>query len=259
MAEYIWSKGMYYTTKGIVLRETQYKDNDKLLSVLTAELGLITVKARGVKRKNSKLRGGCQLLTYSEFTLFEKNGYYTVSEAEPLNLFNSLRQDIELLSLSSYFAQLLETVSAEGQTDPELLSLGLNSLYALDVLKKPQELVKAVFELRLMCLSGFAPILDGCGQCGAPEAHFFLLEEGILLCDICQKSAPGREGIGLSPGVLAAMRHIAGCDKQRLFSFSLTPEAMKQLSETAERFLLTQLGQGFRSLDFYKRLFTVTI
>ena len=250
---------MYYTTKGLVLRETLYKDNDKLLSVLTDELGVITAKARGVKRKNSTIRGGCQLLTYSEFTLYEKSGYYTVTEAEPLNLFSSIRQDIELLSLGSYFAQLLETVCAEGQSDSEILSLGLNSLYALDVLKKPQALVKAVFELRLMCLSGFAPILDGCGQCGSSDTSVFLLQEGILLCGVCRKTAAGSEGIPLSPGVLAAMRHISGCDKQRLFSFSLKPDALKELSEVTERFLLAQLGQGFRSLDFYKRLFTVTI
>ena len=56
---------MFYTTKGLVLRETQYKDNDKLLSVLTDELSLVTFKARGVKRKNSPLRSGCQLLGYS--------------------------------------------------------------------------------------------------------------------------------------------------------------------------------------------------
>ena len=140
---------MFYTTKGLVLRETQYKDNDKSLSILTEELGLITAKARGVKQKNSKLRSGCQLLTYSDFTLFEKNGYYTINEAEPLNLFGGIRQDIELLSLGSYFAQLLETVSGEGQRDPELLYLGLNSLYALDKL----------CEIRAMDRAELAPLL----------------------------------------------------------------------------------------------------
>lgn len=59
--------------KGSVLRETQYKDNDKLLDVLTGDMGTVTVKARGVRRKNSRLRSGCQLLCYSELTLFEKN------------------------------------------------------------------------------------------------------------------------------------------------------------------------------------------
>ena len=246
---------MFYTTKGLVLRETEYKDNDKLLSVLTEELGLITAKARGVKRKNSPLKSGCQLLTYSEFTLYERNGYYTVNEAEPLNMFMGIRSDIELLSLGAYFAQLMETTATEGQGNEEVLSLGLNSLYALSELKKPQQLVKAVFELRLMCLSGLGPMLDGCAGCGNPQADYFLLQEGVLRCDICRKASGGGEGRRLSSGVAAAMRHIAECHKQRLFSFTLPEESLKCLGEVTEAFLLSQLGQGFSSLNFYKRLF----
>ena len=250
---------MFYTTKGLVLREAQYKDNDKILSVLSQELGLISVKARGVKRKNSPLRGGCQLLTYSEFTLYERGGYYMVNGAEPLNLFSGLHQNIELLALGSYFAQLLEMVATSEHSDQELLALGLNSLYALDVLKKPQDLVKAVFELRLMCLIGYAPMLEGCGCCGAAQAAHFILQGGTVLCDVCRKMEPeGAEKI-LSPGVLSAMRHISGCEKQRLFSFSLPPESMGLLGETTEAFLLTQLGQRVPALEFYKRLFTITI
>lgn len=247
---------MYLSTKGLVLRETQYKDNDKLLSVLSEDMGLITVKARGVKNKNSKLRSGCQLLGYSSFALYEKNGYYTVTEAEPMELFSGIRVDIELLSLSSYFSQVLEAVSAEGQANPEVLSLGLNSLYALDRLKKPQKLVKAVFELRLMCLSGFAPMLDGCGCCGGADAELFFVEAGVLSCDVCRGNFGSGERGRLLPGTLAAMRHVAECDKRKLFSFALGGEALEQFASVTEAFMLSQLGQGFSSLGFYKRLFT---
>lgn len=247
---------MFYTTKGLVLRETPYKDNDKLLSVLTEELGLVTLKARGVKRRNSPLKGGCQLLIYGEFTIYERNGYYTINEAEPLAMFSGLRTDIELLALSTYFSQLLETVSPEGQQVQELLSLGLNSLYALDTLHKPQLLVKAAFELRLMCLSGFAPMLEGCSCCGNPQALRFIPQEGILICDVCRKTEESRAQNVLQPGVLAAMRHIVSCEKQRLFSFTLPNDSLKLLGDVTEHFLLVQLGQGFSSLNFYKRLFT---
>lgn len=246
---------MFYTTKALILRETQYKDNDKLLSVLTEELGLITAKARGVKRKNSTLRSGCQLLCYSELTLFEKNGYYTVNEAEPLNMFMGLRTDIELLSLGSYFAQLLETVAAQDQVDPELLSLGLNSLYALDKLSKSQLLVKAAFELRLLALSGYPPNLDGCASCGDVSARQFYFGEGVLLCDSCRRLSGMGESRNLSEGVLAAMLHILRCPRQKLFSFALPEQSLKELGEITERFLLTQMDQRFSSLEFYKRLF----
>ena len=246
---------MFYTTKGLILRESTYKDNDKILSILTQELGLITAKARGVKRKNSNLRSGCQLLCYSELTLFEKNGYYTINEAEPIEMFMGLRNDIELLSLGAYIAQMLENVSAQDQLNPELLSLGLNSLYALHRLSKPQSMVKAAFELRLLGLSGYFPNLEGCAVCGAAEARQFYFREGVLLCDTCRKVSGMGESRRLSDGVLQAMSHILHCPKQKLFSFSLPEPGLKELGEVTEQFLLTQLEGNFSALQFYKRLF----
>lgn len=104
---------MYLKTDGIVLRETEYKDNDKLLTILTRENGQVTAKARGVKSRTSKLRAGCQLLTFSEFTLLDYQGRYLVTEAVPKEMFPRLREDVELLSLASYFAQVTEAISQE--------------------------------------------------------------------------------------------------------------------------------------------------
>ena len=61
--------------------------------------------------------------------------------------------------------------------------------------------------------------------------------------------------IRLSPGTISAMRHICLCDKKKLFSFSLSESAQRELGEVSERFLLHQLGQSFPALDFYRRLF----
>ena len=218
-------------------------------------MGRITVKARGVRRKNSPLRSGCQLLCYSELTLFEKNGFYTVNEAEPLEMFMGLRTDIELLALGSYFAQLLSCVSDQDQVSPELLSLGLNSLYALDKLKKSQVLVKAAFELRLMALAGYYPELSGCAACGEEGTRFFCFQEGGLLCEDCRRNMPLAEGVELSQGVLDAMGHILHCPAKRLFSFTLPDPPLKELGDVTERYLICQLDQSFYALDFYKRLF----
>ena len=66
---------MYLNTKGLVLRTTAYNDTDSLLSLLTPNHGKITVKARGLRRKNSPLMAPCQLLAYGDFTLFEYKNY----------------------------------------------------------------------------------------------------------------------------------------------------------------------------------------
>ena len=134
----------------------------------------------------------------------------------------------------------------------EVLSLTLNALYALAKLRKPQDLVKAAFELRLACIGGYEPDLTGCAVCGRADCGRFLVSGGCLQCLECGLG----EGLSLpvSAGCLAAMRYITGCDAKRLFSFSLDGPARKELADAAETYLVTQLERGFYTLDFYKSL-----
>ncbi|MFR1189239.1 MAG: DNA repair protein RecO [Oscillospiraceae bacterium] len=151
---------MFITTRGLVLREVRYKESDKILTVLTQHEGKVTVRARGALRKGSRITAATQLLTYSDMTIFENRGRRTLNEASTVEEFLGLRADLGAFALGSYFAELLETVSAEEYPDPPVLQLGLNSLYALSRALCPPEQIKAVFELRLMCLSGYEPDLS---------------------------------------------------------------------------------------------------
>lgn len=245
---------MYLTTKALVLRVTDYNDKDALLTLLTPEHGRLTAKARGLRRKNSPLVAPCQLLAYGEFTLFDYRGMYTVNEAQSVNLFHGLRRDLTKLSLGTYFAQAAEVLSQEDLPSPELLSLVLNCLHALDKLDKPEPMVKAVFELRAAELAGYLPDLTGCHVCGNPDAEYFDLSRGQLECAGCR--TPGELGIRLpvTAGMKEAMRYILYCDSKRLFSFELAHDAMEQLSTLTEGYLSTQLERGFSALDFYKSL-----
>ena len=143
-------------TKGIVLRATATKEADYILNILTDSLGQIAVVARGARRKGSRIAAGSELLAFSELVLYQRGNWYYLDEASTISLFDGIRQDIELLSLASYFAEMTECVTAEDEPVPEILSLLLNSLYALDTLQKPQSIVKAAFELKLLALSAGA-------------------------------------------------------------------------------------------------------
>ena len=244
---------MFLKTDGLVVRQVNYKDNDQILTVLTKEHGLMTLKARGVRSRSSRLKGACQLLAYSEFTVFENRGFHTIDEANAIQMFPELRTDIELLSLASYFAQVAEVLSQEDMPNPELLSLTLNALYALCRRLCTPELVKAAFELRAACLGGYTPELSGCAVCGDPEPDRFDVRGGILCCASCSAG----EGLRLpvSPGSLAAMRYLVSCDAKRLFAFRLEGRAVKELCDLTETYLQTQLERGFYTLDFYKSLF----
>ena len=225
-----------------------------LLTILSKRNGKITAKARGLKRKNSPLTAQCQLLALSEFTLFEYRGKYTINEAVTVELFHGLRQDLGKLSLGTYFAQAAEVISQEDLPNPELQSLVLNSLYALSKLNEPEMKVKAAFELRLACIAGFQPELTGCIGCGSQWPDRFNIKAGMLECASCRN--PESDGIRMpvSPAVLQAMRYICFCGRRKIFSFRLSPDAMRQLGDVAEAYLTTQLERGFSTLDFYKSL-----
>lgn len=245
---------MYLTVRGLVLRVTAYKETDALLTILTADQGKLTVKARGLRRKNSPLIAPCQLLAYGEFTLFEYRDMYTVNEAHSIELFSSLRKDLAKLSLGSYFAQVSEVVSQEDLPNPELLSLTLNCLYALSHMDLQIPQVKAVFELRSACLAGYAPELSACHSCGEPYPERFDVFQGRLECVHCRSLDSDGIRMPVSSGILDAMRYICQCDDKRLFSFQISAESAQTLSYVTESYLTTQLERGFSTLDFFKSL-----
>ena len=245
---------MYLKTRALVLRVTDYNDRDALLTLLTPHNGKITAKARGLRRKNSPLIAACQLLAYSDYTLFEYNGHYTVNEAASVELFQGLRRDLTKLSLGTYFAQAADLLSQEDLPNPELLSLLLNCLHALSEESALENKIKAVFELRAACIAGFMPDLGSCHACGAEMPDRFDLSEGRLECSRCRDLDSRGIRLPVSPGTLQAMRYIALCDPKRLFSFTLGEENMAQLAQISEAYLSTQLERGFSTLDFYKSL-----
>ncbi|MCR5825444.1 MAG: DNA repair protein RecO [Oscillospiraceae bacterium] len=242
-------------TKGIVLRETQTKETDKILTVLTAEHGRLGVIARGARRKSSRIAAASELLAFSELVLFERRGWYLLDEASTIALWENVRRDVTLLSLASYFAEMCEAVTVEDLPAPETLSLLLNMLYALDATDKPHALVKAAFELKLLSLSGYEPLVGACAVCGAeaPAEPLFDAEQGVVLCRACA-GAEGRRMLPLDPGALAAMRHVLGAEKRRMLSFSLRGETQTRFARACEGFARCQLDREFRTLDFYKRL-----
>lgn len=269
--------GMYVNTSGIVLRETAYKDSSKILTVLTATEGKLTVSARGAMRKNSVLAASAQLLVFSEMTLFSGRDRWTLTEARSIEQFQGLRRDVALLAIGSYFAELTETVSDEDSPNPDILRLLLNALFALSEGLKPLDVIKPAFELRIMSLAGLAPLISHCAQCGSgdPEHVYLDAAAGTIYCashfnggETAFESgnpagAPAGAGTadilrsnlaGLGRGALAAARYVLSCDIKKIFSFSLGEDAVRELYMAMEKYLLTQLDRSFRTLDYFRKL-----
>lgn len=245
---------MYINTLGLVLRETAYKDSSKILTVLTGGEGKLTVMSRGALRKNSKVTAATQLLAFSEMTLYCSRDRWTLTEARSVEQFIGLRDDIALLALGAYFAELIEAVSDEDSPNPQLLSLSLNALFALSEKIKTPDYVKPAFELRLMVAAGFMPLIKHCAICGREEPECAVLDfsGGTIRCNDC---VPAGSDAVLGRGALKAARYIIDCEPKKLFAFTLSDVSLRELSNATEGYLLAQLDRRFRTLDYYKHGF----
>ena len=217
-----------FVTCGLVLRETDTRDADKILTVLTPDRGKLAVIARGARRKGSRVAAACQLLAYSEMTLYERGQWTMLDAANTIELFGGLRQDLTALSLAAYFAELTEAV-ADG-CGGDVLPLLLNALYALSALRKPPQLVKPAFQLRLMALAGY----------------------GVVHCGKCREK--GGLSLPLTAAGLAALRYILYGDAKRLYSFALTQPGLRALDHASDAYVTAQLERSFRTLDYYKSI-----
>ncbi|MDD2956578.1 MAG: DNA repair protein RecO [Oscillospiraceae bacterium] len=246
---------MQITQEAIVIRERSIGEDDRLLTLLCRQEGVITAYARGAQKMKSTLGPSCGLLAYSTFQLFHSRERYIVDRADTINLFFGLRQDIEKLALASYLAEVACVTAPSGQDSEAFLRLLLNCLHFLEKGAFAPVFIKPVFELRCLAMSGFMPDLVACCGCGCYEAEkmYLAVNDGTLWCGECV-SGPEAKYMALTPGVLAAMRHVIYSELPKLFSFRLSDEGIRYLGRVCEAYFLAQMGQGFQTLDFYHSL-----
>lgn len=244
---------MLLTVKGLVIRETAYGESDKIVDLLT-ENGVLTVRARGVRKSSSKYAALAQLFAYGEYCLRQSGERFFLDSAVPISLFYGLRNDLEALALASYFAELTQRI-ATAQSQPQLLRLFLHCLHYLSEHTRPLPLLKSIFELRLVSEMGMMPDVLCCQVCCSylPPKAVIRLQEGYFLCkDCCEEITP--QDMTVSVGTLRAIRHIALADFDRLFHFRMGAAEQKELGIFTERYLILRLEIRCKALQFYHAL-----
>jgi DNA repair protein RecO (recombination protein O) len=246
---------MQIKTDGVVLLDHKIED-DRILTLLTREHGVLTAYANGANRVKTRLSASTELLCYSQFVLFSSRGRNVVDAADSIRIFFGLRKDLEKLSLASYLAELAKELAPQKQEAPQELSLLLNSLSFIEDGKRDPALLKAIFEFRLLTLAGYMPDLVACRGCSEYEKEdmLFLPLGGEIVCGECATEDEKRSGAAVSPGVLAAMRHIIYAPPEKLFAFTLSPKGTARLAQVSEQYLLATLEKMPPTLEFYKSL-----
>ena len=245
-----------FITNGLIIREQNIGEKDKLITVLTDDHGVVKGFARGAKDIKSSKCASTNLLSYSRLTMYKGKDSYSIGDARVIKVFGGLRNSIENMYLSQYFCELALYIAPKEQEAKEYLSLILNALYLLSENKRSIFTVKACVELRLMCLAGYMPDLVMCRECGAydSEKMFFLPRTGQLICSNCIPKDFAEHKIQINISTTTALRHCCYADKEKLFSFSMPDEDLKTLNFCSEEYIKFILEKDFKTLQFFKSI-----
>jgi DNA repair protein RecO (recombination protein O) len=251
---------------GLVVRTTDYGERDRILSLYTDELGLITVTANGSRSLKSRSLVATELFCYSRFVLTKRADRYTVKEVELIESFFDLRSDVTKIALAGYACEVLAHVGTENMPEPALLRLCLNTLYAIAKEKSTHAQIKGAFEMRAAAILGFMPELSVCADCGEEGEDVVLdVMNGVVVCEKCRNLQTAEEKAEellaahnlisclLRPSARAALYYVIECPLEKILSFRLDDEEdQRNFAMVAETYLLNQLETGFKTLDFYK-------
>ncbi len=219
-----------------------------MVTVLTREYGLVRAYVYGAKKIGSRTGAATQLFAFSDLGIAERRGSYIIEAAKPKEVFFNLRNDVKKIALAQYFAELCEALVPEKENTEEYLKLILNSFMLLMNDKRDEKLIKSVFELSILSLSGYMPNIVACENCGKYEDDFMFFDttNGNIFCEDC-----GKYGMKVPMSVISAVRYIVLSDRQKIFNFTLNEESLLALSELTEKYTSAILQRKFKTLDFY--------
>ncbi len=242
-------------TAGVVTKTVKYGETSLIATLITADLGRISVMANNVRTNRSGFKAGLQLFSYSEFVVYKsksKNGLYRLNELTLKESFSDIRASLEKLAYASYFAETVNKTTAEAAADSEILPFLLNILYVLNGGLQPSEKIKTVFEWRIAALAGYAPRLDSCANCGAEDGCYIFPVAGGVLCEKCAAEEKG--GIRISELMKKTINYICRADGKKIFSFEVPENVISYLSRVSELYIESQFETAFPTLEFLKKV-----
>ena len=215
---------MDVTTKAIVLKATDYKENDKLILLYSLEYGKITVQAKGIRKSTAKLKFAGDQFCFGQYELAKVDDRFTLKTCDQLESFYTLREDVVCYYSACTIAECLMNYTEEGQAEPSLFVETLKAFQALVSDVEPLTVVLR-YVLGFIELQGFKLGFDCCSVCGDKSRKLFLdLQRGSLVCDSCRTA----DSTPVSPRVVASCLMLDRMPYDKLRNVKFTLEILKE-------------------------------
>jgi DNA repair protein RecO (recombination protein O) len=243
-----------YRTEAIVLKRRDYGEADRLLTVFTPQRGKLVLLAKGVRKLHSRKAGHVELFTLSTLLVAKGRTWDLVTQAETIEPFLALRDDLLRTSYAHYCAELLDGFTQEQDAQPAAFALLKEALGRLAAGELPR-LVARTYELRLLALAGYQPELFACVACQdplEPLTNYFSVTDGGVLCPKHGEGKAGAEPLPLP--VFKALRFIQTRDWEDVRRLSLSPGLHGELERLLQGYIIYQLERNLRSVAFLRIL-----
>lgn len=239
-----------YKAEALVLRVRDFGEADKVLTLLRSEDGKAQAVAKGARRPRNRLAGVSQMFTQARLLLFHGRSLDTLSQAEIIESFGALREDLTKMAYGSYIAELTDEMIRDHDPHPGVFLLLLSIQHLLAAGASPEPVVHA-FELRLLAELGYRPSLEHCVNCGGPLAGSrirFSPNAGGALCGNCL--GEDESGAMVSRGALETMRHLLTAELTRVHLLRLDAQTTAEVTEALRQYVAYRLDKKLKSLDF---------
>ncbi len=224
----------YINCQAIVLHRTDYRENDRMLTLFSPELGRVDTLCRGCRKPKGPLLSAAELFTMGEYVLFESKGRKTVQSCTVIESFYPLRLDYQRLSHAALMASACLKSIQQDEPMGHLYILLARSLKRLAYEDTPPEAVSAAFLLHFVTINGFKPRLNHCTRCGkkmGEEGAYLLVEEDGVCCLACGKDAPQRSFLSFNQLNWLRLVLNRGIDKSGDIPAQVPLKLLKQYTE----------------------------
>lgn len=244
-----------FRAQSVVLRHKDWGEADRLLTLYTREKGKVRALAKGVRKVTSRKAGHLQPFTYVTLQLAKGRDLLIVTQAETINAFLGIGEDLVKTGYASYIIELLDRFTYEEEG-------GHSSIFKLLVetlerLEKESDAWVAVryYEMRLLDYTGFRPQLFECANCGneilAEDQYFSYTAAGVI-CPRCGQGLPNLTKISVE--TLKYLRHFQRSSYKDASRARPSPEVQKEAETLMQRLFTYVLERELNTPGFIKRV-----
>ena len=257
------SRSRLYSTEAIVLRRNDYGEADRLLTLMTPHLGKLRVMAKGARKITSRKAGHIELFTRTNLLIAKGRTFDIVSQAELIETYRLLREDMQRGSLAHYFCELADQFGQEDNEDEALFNLLADGLrWLCDA--PDAKLAARHFELKLLTLSGYQPRLFRCALTDTPlEADLHLTTAQVILTAFSPQhggvlgnaaARQAREAILLTPSALNLLRALQTKSFDEIRKLQMSDDLHSQIERALQRYMNFVLERAPKSALLLKQL-----